>query len=69
MSITELRRSLSQIERLLKKSGEINVTRRGLLIAKLAPARGIPPLEALRALSPKMKVPSEVLIREDRDAR
>jgi antitoxin (DNA-binding transcriptional repressor) of toxin-antitoxin stability system len=69
MSITELRASLSHLERLLKKTGEINVTRRGRLIAKLAPARGMPSLAKFRASMPRMKVPSEVLISEDRDGR
>jgi antitoxin (DNA-binding transcriptional repressor) of toxin-antitoxin stability system len=69
MSITELRRSLSQLERLLKKTGEINVTRRGRLIAKLAPARGIPSLRTFRASMPRMKVPSEVLVAQDREDR
>jgi antitoxin (DNA-binding transcriptional repressor) of toxin-antitoxin stability system len=69
MSVTELRGWLSQLEGLLKKTGEINVTRRGRLIAKLTPARGMPSLAKLRASMPRMKVPSEVLIREDRDER
>ncbi len=67
MSVTEMRASLAHLEKIFKRESEIIITRRGLAIARIVPMRGIPPLAELRAISPRMKVPSEVLIRQDRD--
>jgi prevent-host-death family protein len=69
MSITELRASISDLERIFQRESEIIVTRRGRPIARIVPLHGIAPLLELRAISPRMKVPSEVLVRQDRDER
>ncbi len=72
LSIREMRSALSHIEELVAKEGELVVTRRGRPLARILPARprrGIPSRAGLRALMPKLKVPSEVLIREDREQR
>jgi prevent-host-death family protein len=69
VSITELRASLAQLEKLLEKESEIIVTQRGRAVARIVPVRGIAPPTELRAISRRMKVPSEVLVRQDRNAR
>jgi len=69
LSITELRASLARLEGLFKHESEIIVTRGGRAIARIIPVRGMPSRAELRASMPRTKVPSEVLIREDRDAR
>jgi antitoxin (DNA-binding transcriptional repressor) of toxin-antitoxin stability system len=69
LSVTELRVSLSRIEEILDDAGGIVVTRRGKPIARIVRFRGIPPLVGFRTSMPRMKVPSEVLIRQDRDER
>jgi prevent-host-death family protein len=72
LSIREIRAALPRLDRLLAEAGEVVVTSRGRPLARILPIRqskGIQPLTDLRAASPRMKVPSEVLVREDRDAR
>jgi prevent-host-death family protein len=69
LTVTELRASLSRIKEIVDDAGGIIVTRRGRPIARIVPMRAIAPLAELRAISPRMKVPSEVLVRQDRDAR
>jgi prevent-host-death family protein len=73
LSIREMRSALSHIEEIVAEEGEVVVTRRGRALARILPARprrgGIPSRAELRASMPKMKVPSEVLIRQDRQLR
>lgn len=75
LSIREIRQDLPRIDELLAAESEVIVTRRGKPIARLlplepaAPARKLPSLKWLRAKIPFQEMPSEVLIREDRDAR
>ena len=72
LSIREIRSALPHLDKLVAEAGEVVVTRRGRPVARLLPIRrqgGIQPLTELRAISPRMKVPSEVLVRQDRDER
>jgi len=72
LSIREVRSALSRLDDIVAQEGEIVVTRRGRPLARILPARSrtkIPSRAALRRALPKMKVPSEALIRQDRDAR
>lgn len=75
LSIREIRQDLPRIDELLAAEGEVIVTRRGKPVARLlplepaAPARKLPSLKWLRDKIPFQEIPSEVLIREDRDAR
>jgi prevent-host-death family protein len=72
LNIREMRQAWSCIDEIVAKEGEIVVTRRGRPVARVLPVRPrrrLPSNAALRASMPRMKTPSEILIREDRDAR
>jgi antitoxin (DNA-binding transcriptional repressor) of toxin-antitoxin stability system len=73
MTIPEMRAALSRVEDLLREEGELVLTRRGEPIARVIPIQPAPkrlPSRAdLRASMKKMEMPSEVLIRADRDSR
>ena len=71
LNIREVRSALSRLDELVGKEGEVVVTRRGKPLARILPARAqrtIPSRGAFRASMPKLKVPSEVLIRQDRES-
>ncbi len=70
MSIREFRESLSALDEIVKKEQEILVTRHGRALARVTPVdscRSAPSHADLRAGMPYQDVPSEVLIREDRE--
>ena len=76
VSVREVRALLPGLEEELARTGEIVLTRRGRPIARLTPVDGAsatrrrrPNLAEFRASMPFQEVPSEVLVREDRDAR
>ncbi|MGH7812837.1 MAG: type II toxin-antitoxin system Phd/YefM family antitoxin [Candidatus Binataceae bacterium] len=72
LSIREMRSALPHLDEIVAEEGELVVTRRGRPLARILPARPrrrIPSHAELRASMPLLKVPSEVLIREDRDSR
>lgn len=72
LTIREMRSALSHLEEIVAEEGELLVTRRGRPLARILPARpkrNIPSRAELRASMPKLKVPSEVLIRQDREQR
>ena len=72
LSIREIRAALSDLENLVKKEGELLITRHGKPIARIVPLQArkkLPSHKAFRATMPFQEIPSEVLIREDRDAR
>jgi hypothetical protein len=65
-----MRAALSHLDDILAKQCEVIVTRRGRQLARILPAHAqqpIPSRAALRASMPKPKVPSEKLIRKDRE--
>jgi antitoxin (DNA-binding transcriptional repressor) of toxin-antitoxin stability system len=73
VTVREMRELLPEVEAALRAEGEIVLTRRGRPIARLVPMpeeRPRRPSHAeFRASMPFQEIPSEVLIREDRDAR
>jgi prevent-host-death family protein len=75
LSIREVRQDLPHIDDLLAVEGEVIVTRRGKPIARLLPletaaqVRKPLSLKWLRDQAVCQAIPSEVLIREDRDGR
>ena len=73
VSVREMRELLPDLETTLAEEGEIVLTRRGRPIARLTAAaphhRGRPSHAEFRARMPFQSVPSEVLIRQDRDER
>jgi prevent-host-death family protein len=67
-----MRSALARLDELVAEAGELVVTRRGRPLARILPAgsrRKIPSRAALRVSMPKLTVPSEVLIRQDREQR
>jgi len=72
LSIRELREALTRLEELLGRAGELTITRRGRPIARVLPVehvRTAPSHRRLRASMPRLAVPSEDLVTEDREAR
>ena len=72
LTIRQLRAALPGLDRLVAKEGEVLVTRRGRPLARLLRVRSARPLPShadLRAKTRPLSVPSEVLVRQDRDAR
>jgi prevent-host-death family protein len=72
LSIREIRSALPHLDELVAEVGEVIVTRRGRPLARIIPIKprgGIPSTAAFRATMPRMKIPSEVYIRQDRDER
>lgn len=79
LGIREIRQRYEVLKEALEKEGEVILTHHGKPFARVLPlttmtqqqlraARG-KELAKLRARMPLQKIPSEVLIREDRDAR
>lgn len=72
LSIREVRRSLSDLDRLLAVEGEVTITRRGEAIARVIQVGGKRPIPSHRDLREgmrRMRKGSEKIIRHDRDAR
>ena len=70
MSIRELRDSLPFIGDIVDREGEVVLTRHGRALARLVPmhpSRSAPSHAELRASMPYLTVPSEQLVRADRD--
>ena len=75
MKLRELRQATLKLKQTLCEEGETLLVSNGEPIARLLPVEEEPArsklrsLEAFRETLPKMKVPSEVPVREDRDRR
>jgi antitoxin (DNA-binding transcriptional repressor) of toxin-antitoxin stability system len=72
LTIREARRGLSHPEQMFADTNEVLVVCRGEPVARILPAQSkmrVRSLAAFRASQPMQSIPSEVLIREDRDAR
>lgn len=71
MSIRELRASLSSIEHIVEHDGDVVLTRHGRPLVRLVPLEprrsGGPSHADLRARMRRLDVPSEDLVRADRD--
>lgn len=72
LTIREARRGLSHPEQMFADTNEVLVVCRGKPVARILPAQPkmrVRSLTAFRVSQPMQSIPSEVLIREDRDAR
>jgi len=72
LTIREAREGLSHPEQMFANDDEVLVMCRGEPVARILPVvpkRRTRSLAAFRATMPFQEIPSEVLIREDRDAR
>lgn len=75
INIREIRQELGRLDDLLAREGEIILTRHGKPIARMLPiahegaSLHLPSLKWLRDKMVKQEIGTEVLIREDRDAR
>ena len=72
LTIRETRQALSRLDRILEAEGELAITRRGKVVARLVSVGGkrtMPSHKALRKSMAPMRKGSEKLVRADRDAR
>lgn len=72
INVRELRNTIPHLRETLEREHELVLVSNGEPIARILPMTGPPKLQSLawlRAQSPTMDIPSEVLIREDRDRR
>lgn len=72
ISIRQARQALSHLDEILATEGEVTITKRGRAIARIIQLERelpIPSHKALREKMPRMKLGSEKLVREDREAR
>ncbi|MDD5241416.1 MAG: hypothetical protein PHG47_06810 [Sulfuricella sp.] len=75
LSVREMRQGYQPLHKALEEEGEVILTHHGKPFARVLPLepalapRHIPSLKWLRDQMPFQEIPSEVLIREDRDAR
>ena len=70
LTIRQMRNALTRLDQITAEEGEIVVTRRGRPVARLLPIRArrrMPSHRDLRASMPRLRVGSEVLVRQDRD--
>ncbi len=75
LSVREMRQGYQPLHKALEEEGEVILTHHGKPFARVLPLEPaasphrIPSLKWLRDQMPFQEIPSEVLIREDRDAR
>lgn len=72
INVRELRNDMPRLREILAKEHELLLVSNGEPVARILPAprkRQVPSLAAHRARMPMLDVPSEVLIREERDRR
>jgi prevent-host-death family protein len=72
LTIRQVRGALGRLDELVAVEGEIVVTRRGRPLARIVPVRSrrtAPSHADLRASMPRLRTPSEALVRADRDER
>ncbi len=72
LSIREVRGALGRLDELLSSTNEIIITKHGEAIARIIPMKGKqrrPTHEELHALTKKLSVSSEKLLRDERDER
>ena len=70
INVRELRAEIPNLRELLEREHELLLVSNGEPVARILPAqrkRNVPSLAEHRAHMPMVKVPSEVLIREERD--
>ena len=71
ISVREARKVIGKLDKILMQEGELKITNHGKPIAIISPVKRIKSVPSHRKLRESMapvKVPSEVIIREDRDS-
>ena len=75
INVRELRNTMPRLEETLAAEGELTIVSNGREIARVLPAQAatapqrFPSLAHFRATMKMVKIPSEVLLREERDRR
>lgn len=72
MSVRDVRSALPRLDEIVEREGEVVITRHGtpiLRVLPLSPRCAMPSHAELRARTARLKDPSEVLIRQDREQR
>ena len=72
LSIREMRAALGRLDKLMEEEGEVLITRHGHPIARILPVRGArsrPSHAELRARLSPASIPSEALLRQEREER
>jgi antitoxin (DNA-binding transcriptional repressor) of toxin-antitoxin stability system len=72
INVRELRNGIPHLREILAKEHELLLVSNGEPVARILPApkrRQVPSLASLRARMPMVEVPTETLLREDRDRR
>lgn len=72
LNVRELRNTIPRLKETLEREHELVLVSNGEPIARILPVAAPPKLESLawlREMSPAVDVPSEVLIRQERDRR
>jgi len=72
INVRELRNGIPHLREILAKEHELLLVSNGEPVARILPApkrRKVPSLASLRARMAMVEVPTEVLLREDRDRR
>lgn len=72
LSIREVRGALAHLDELLNTTDEIIVTKHGEAIARIIPMKGKhvrPTHQELHRLTKKLSIPSEKILRDERDER
>ncbi|MEO7010487.1 MAG: hypothetical protein ABI156_15150 [Caldimonas sp.] len=72
INVRELRSEIPRLKELLEEEHELLLVSNGEPLARIlppSPGRRLESLADFRAQMPKVSVPSEVLVREDRDRR
>ncbi len=70
LSIREVRSALGRLDEILGTTNEIIVTKHGEAIARIIPMKGThmrPTHDELHSLTKKLSIPSEKLLRDERD--
>lgn len=71
LTVREMRQGYQALQKVLEEEGEVVLTHHGKPFARVMPLEGkrtIPSNAAFRATLPPQKIPSEVLLEEDRNA-
>lgn len=72
INVREMRASIGRLDELVCEAGELVISRHGKPIARVLPIRGLrtrPDHADLRARMPRVREPSQALIRAERDER
>ncbi len=72
VTVREMRELLGRLDEVVGREGELVITRHGRPVARILPVRPqrrMPSHAKLRAKMPRLKIGSEVYVRQERDER